>query len=98
VSHAAIAPIKVKITRAWADLAPKLLAFLTGGTAGTFVVLVLSRYFGVEIDPALATALVTIAATILGYFVKDKAVIDAGTVKPGDVAVITAMKARTPQG
>lgn len=93
MSHAEVSPVKVKITRAWSDLAPKLLAFLTGGTAATAVVAVLHTYFGVDIDPALASAIVVVAGTILGYFVKDKAVIDARNVTPGNVAVITAMQA-----
>ena len=91
MSHAELSPVKVKITRAWTDLAPKLLAFLTGGTAATVVVGILHTYAGVDIDPALASVVVVVAGTILGYFVKDKAVIDAGTVTPGNVAVITAL-------
>jgi energy-converting hydrogenase Eha subunit B len=97
MSHAAISPIKVKITRAWTDLAPKLLAFLTGGTAASAIVAALDRYAGVHLEPGLAALLVTLAATLLGYFVKDKAIIDAGTVAPGEVAVITAMRAPDPK-
>jgi uncharacterized membrane protein len=97
MSHAAVTPIKVKITRAWTDLAPKLLAFLTGGTAATTLIFILSRYFDVTIDASLANVIVVVAGTVLGYLVKDKAVIDAGTVSPGAVAVITAMKTQPSQ-
>jgi hypothetical protein len=86
-------PVKVAITRAWNDLAPKLVAFLTGGTAATVVVQILSTYFGIELDPALVGAIVVAVGTILGYFVKDNAVIDASSANPADRSVITAMRA-----
>jgi len=82
-------PVKVAITRAWTDLAPKLLAFLTGGTAATATVLILHSYFNVDIDPALAAAIVTVAGTILGYFVKDTTVIDPTTVKATSASTLT---------
>lgn len=88
------AKIKVGIHRAWADLAPKLLAFLTGGTAGTTIVFILSRYFGVEIEPDVAAGIVTILAVVLGYFTRDNVKIDARNVDidAGGVPVITSIR------
>lgn len=83
--------VKVAITRAWTDLAPKLLAFLTGGTAATVIVTLLDKYLGVGIDPSLAGVIVVVAGAILGYFVKDKALIDGGTVTTGRPSVITTV-------
>jgi uncharacterized membrane protein (DUF485 family) len=62
---------KVAITRAWTDLAPKLVAFLTGGTAATVIISLASTYFGVQLDPAVTGAIVVAVGTVLGYFVKD---------------------------
>lgn len=92
--HEAISPVKVAITRAWKDLAPKLVAFLTGGTAASIIVQFASTYFGWQLDPGLVGIIVVFVGGLLGYFVKDTAVIDAGTVRPGDVAVITALEER----
>ncbi|HXH34316.1 MAG TPA: hypothetical protein VNJ54_07885 [Plantibacter sp.] len=80
MSHALENPVKIKITRLWSDIAPKLLAFLTGGTAASAIVYALDRYAGVQLEPGLAAFLVTLAATILGYFVKDTATVDADAV------------------
>lgn len=94
--HVAQSPVRVAITRAWNDLAPKLVAWLLGGSATAVILHVATTYFGLVLDPTVANAIVIAVGTILGYFVRDKAVIDAGSVKPGDVAVITALK--TPAG
>lgn len=75
MSHALDNPVKIKIRRAWSDLAPKLLAFLTGGTAASAIVYALDNYFGVSLEPGLAALVVTVAATVLGYFVKDTATV-----------------------
>jgi predicted anti-sigma-YlaC factor YlaD len=64
---------KVVITRAWADLAPKLVAFLTGGTAATVILSLASTYLGLDLDPAVTGAIVVALGTVLGYFVRDKA-------------------------
>ncbi len=62
---------KVAITRAWTDLAPKLVAFLTGGTAATVIISLASTYLGVQLDPAVTGAIVVAVGTVLGYIVKD---------------------------
>jgi len=90
---AAPAKIKVAIRRAWADLAPKLIAFLTGGTAATVIVSIASTYFDVQLDPAVVGAIVVAAGTILGYFVRDNVKIDARNVDiQSGVPVITTIR------
>lgn len=91
--HEAMAPVKVAITRAWKDLAPKLVSFLLGGTAATVIVQLAATYFDLVLDPVVVGAIVVFVGTILGYFTRDTAVIDAGLVRPGEVAVVTAMRA-----
>lgn len=78
--HIAVDPVKIHIDRAWKDFAPKVLAFLTGGTAATAIVAFLNTYAGVTLDPGLAALIVTLAGSILGYFVKDSATVDAEAV------------------
>ena len=80
MSNAELSPIKVKLTRAWSDLAPKLVAFLTGGTAVTIIVGALHVYADVVVDPALAGVFVTFAGGLLGYFVKDTTTVDAADI------------------
>lgn len=87
MSHALDNPVKIKIRRAWSDLAPKLLAFLTGGTAASAIVYALDNYFGVALEPGLAALVVTVAATVLGYFVKDNV-----TVSPGQVLAASEIR------
>lgn len=90
MSHADISPIKVKITRAWTNLSPKLWAFLATGLSASLVI-TFAGYFGIEIPEGLASTIVVVVAAIAGYLKSDSAVIDAGTVTPGNVAVITAL-------
>lgn len=72
MTHAEPTIVKVRIYRAWNDLAPKLKAFLAGSGTAAILVSVLHNYAGVTIDPALAAVFVSVAGTVLGYFVPDK--------------------------
>ena len=69
--------VKIAVTRAWNDLAPKLVAFLTGGAATTAALSIAATYFDVTLDPAVTGAIVVAVGTILGYFVKDTRTVDA---------------------
>lgn len=75
-------PVKVAIKRAWMDLAPKLLAFLTGGTAASIIVQILHDYFGFNAELGLVSFIVTIAGVVLAYFVKDTVKLDRSTIVP----------------
>lgn len=72
---------KVFIKRAWNDLSPKLLAFLTGGTAATVIVHLLVTYTGIVLEPGLAALLVTLAGTVLGYIKSDSEVVDLAEIE-----------------
>ena len=63
--------MKTRLIRAWADLAPKLVAFLGTSAAVTGLIALLAA-FGIVIDPITAGALVTIIGTVVGYLVPDK--------------------------
>lgn len=55
------------ITRAWTDIEPKLLAFLTTGLSAG-VITEAANYLGFTINPALAIVIATVVASIAGYF------------------------------
>lgn len=81
MTHASIDPVKVTIKRVWNDLSRKLLAFLAGGLTGSALVAGLS-YLGVHLEPALASTIVVVVASVAGYIKKEVAVLDGG--KPID--------------
>lgn len=76
MSHASIDPVKVTIKRVWNDLSRKLLAFLAGGLTGSALVAGLD-YLGVHLEPALASTIVVVVASVAGYIKKEVAVLDS---------------------
>jgi hypothetical protein len=63
--------IKNPIPRAWSDLAPKLVAFLATGLTASAVIQV-GTYFGIDVEPGLASVIVVVVGSIAGYFKTDK--------------------------
>ena len=63
--------MKTRLVRAWADLAPKLIAFL-GTSAAVTGLIALAASFGFPLDPVLAAAVTTVLGTLVGYLVPDK--------------------------
>lgn len=77
------------ITRAWTDLEPKLLAFLTTGLSAG-VITEAANYLGYSINPALAVVIATLVATIAGYLKSSTSKVPAiapQPVVPAPVAV-----------
>lgn len=76
------------ITRAWHDLAPKLLAFLASGLTASLLIAVASA-LGLEIPVELANAIVLAVGALAGYFVKDNATGAVAVVAEAEPAEIT---------
>ena len=79
---------KLYVSRAWSDLEPKLLGWLTGGTSVTAIIYILQRYFGIALDSTTANVIVVILGTLLGYFVHSNVSVSslAAVVTPTSIA------------
>lgn len=63
-------PTPTVITRAWHDIAPKLLAYLATGLTGSAVVAILAA-LNITVAPGFAAAIVVGISAVAGYFVHD---------------------------
>jgi hypothetical protein len=62
-----------KVTRAWGDIARKLISVFVAGFTTTLVIGI-GGAVGIEIDQTLASSIVLIVSTLAGYITKGRAI------------------------
>jgi hypothetical protein len=67
--------MKRSLTRAWNQIAPKVLAFLTTGLSASLLITLADKYLDVTLEPGLAGFIVTAVAFVAGYIKKDSIVL-----------------------
>lgn len=75
--------VKVRITRAWTKLAPKLIAFLATGLTASGLIAFLAE-LDIVIPTGLASTIVTVVAAIAGYIKSDTALAGAVAIERVD--------------
>ena len=77
------------LRRDWKSIEPKVLAFLATGITGAGVIGA-AEFFGIQLDPALASLIVIIAGAIAGFVKASTTTIITPAVVPAVPALPTA--------